>query len=92
MWGHTAGHSAVGLAVGQGHLPVVEGVVGHERLSAAPHAGHVLLVEEDTIHPCKGQTLLGTAAVGSCAGPRECTGETRHMPGGPAHPQQPSSV
>lgn len=72
---------AVGVAMGQGHLPVVEGVVGCERLSAPPHAGHVLIVKDNTLHPCKGQTPLGTVVVGSCARAQGCTSETWHMLG-----------
>lgn len=75
-----------GAGHGAGHLPVVEGVVGCERLSAPPHAAHVLLVEDDTLHLCKGQTPLGIAAVGGCTRAWGRTGETEHMPGDPAHP------
>lgn len=66
--------------MGQGHLPVEEGVVDCGHLSAPPHAGHVFLVEEDTLHPCKQQTLLGMAVVGGCARAQGCTRETWHMP------------
>lgn len=67
--------------MGQRHLPVVEGVVDAECLSAPPRAGHVLLVEEDTLHPCKQQTLLGIVVVGGCARAQGCTGDTWYMPG-----------
>lgn len=94
MQGPTAGHPAVGLAVGQWHLPVVEGVVGCERLSAPPCAGHVLLVEEDTLHPCKGQALLGTVVVGGRARGalgRHGTGqEALHIPSAFLHVSQAS--
>lgn len=66
--------------MGQGHLPVEEGVVDCGQLSAPPHAGHVLLVEQDTLHPCKQQTLLGMAVVGGCARAQGYTKEIWHMP------------
>lgn len=66
--------------MGQGHLPVEEGVVDCGHLFVLPRAVHVLLVEEDTLHSCKQQTLLGMAVVGGCAKAQGCTGETGHMP------------
>lgn len=86
------GHPAVRLPMRQGHLPVVKRVVGCERLSAPPHAGHVLLVEEDTLHSCKGQRPLVTLVAGGCTRAQGCSRETQHMPGVPAHPCQPSST
>lgn len=88
-----------GVAVGQGHLPVVEGVVGRECLSAPPRAGHVLLVEEDTLHPCEGQTQLGTTVLGGCAEAQGAPGtystwqESLHIPVNlpPCEPNKPGS-